>query len=125
LSARGQLRVDGVAHRLRPPHLPFILQRISGVRVLSTTYVHPGDPVPRYPRLRRRLLVAAASAAVTTVGLLGASRYTEQRVLQQRESDTEERLRRLRNSNNIMFVSGVGAGVISATCLGIMVGIRR
>lgn len=73
-AARGRVALNGQVHdRSLLEDTPYVLQRSTARRVLQTTYVHPGEPIPRYPQLRRVLLgVGVAGLSVSAGSLYGA-----------------------------------------------------
>lgn len=76
-SAKGRLRLNGEYARSTSEEMPYVFQRIDrNDRVLHTRYINPGDAVPSYPRLRRRLLLAGISSSIAAGALYARGYYS-------------------------------------------------
>jgi len=76
-SARGRVRVDGQYTREAAADLPYVFQRVGRTgRVLESGYIHPGDPLPDYPRLRKRLAILGTASTVAAAALYAGGYYT-------------------------------------------------
>ena len=111
----GELAVDGRLHgNIFQSDRPYVFQRVwPNGRADAAQYLRPGDPPPKYPRLRPVLLSAmAGGAALSAVGFLTAF-GTEQELVTRDWSDSQPKdLSSLQTLNQAAFITGVSAGAI-------------
>ncbi len=70
-AVRGRLQVNGQGAELYAlTEHPYLVQVTTSSRVLANFYVHPGDDLPSYPRLRTMLLLGSGGVAVAAAGSL-------------------------------------------------------
>jgi len=122
-TTRGRLQVDGQSVELSAPSAqPWVFQRITSDRVLDTTYVLPGGPLPSYPRLRRQLALGGGASALAAGGLLGVALLQHQRLSVRAPETPEAELDRRVRANNASLVGSAlfaGASVASVVAIGL------
>ncbi len=120
-SGRGRLTVNGQSTRREiPENVPFVLQRTSSRRVLGTHYVHPGDPIPAYPKLRQRLLWTGLGSAAVSAGLLYGAIHTRDQLLDESTYRPEQEQQDLLFKNHAFILSGAGMGAVTGISLSML-----
>jgi hypothetical protein len=115
----GTFAFDGAVGRDRPLDRPTLFQQFDGAGVArSTLYLSPDDPLPPYaavPRIRRRLLGAAAGGLLAGGAAIGAA-YASQAALFRDSEDpdaTADALIAARRRTDAL--AGAGYGLLGVT----------
>ncbi|MCB9779302.1 MAG: hypothetical protein H6742_12115 [Alphaproteobacteria bacterium] len=119
---RGRMLLDGQSVDLRPsPAEPYLFQRLVGDRVTTTAYVHPGERPPRYPRLRRRLVVAGSVGVGLTAGLLVAADQERRQLTRDRAVPyTQDELDAVQARNHGLLIGATATGALTGVSFGVL-----
>lgn len=117
---RGRLVFDGQGVERRPPtNAPYVLQRVAGAAVLDSRYVLPGDPPPRYRRLRPVLAGTALGLGVASAGLVVGGAATRSALFADHDPWlTTAEVDALQTTNHRLLIGAAATGGLGVIALG-------
>ena len=110
----GRIVVDGVPGQGEYRRgSPYVFQLVRNGRAEHPVYVHPGDPIPEYPKLRPVLgYIALGGILLSGTGFLGADLTRQELDSESWDAGELQSLRNLQVLNNTAFITGVGGGLV-------------